>query len=84
MLVDRRELIMNVFMSFQILIPTEYNLKAAVKDLEIILNEYLQFVYDINEEYVNQNGFNTSTIILNQNELAVNRFTENVGSFSQY
>ena len=84
LLVDRRELIMNVFMSFQILIPTEYNLKAAVKDLEIILNEYLQSVYDINEEYVNQNGFNTSTIILNQNELAVNRFTENVGSFSQY
>jgi hypothetical protein len=84
LLVDRRELILNIFMSFQILIPTEYNLKAAVRDLELILNDYLQYVYDINAEYVNQNGFNTNTIILNQNDLAVNRFTENVGSFSQY
>lgn len=84
LLVDRRELIMNVFMSFQILIPVEYNLKSAVRDLEKILTNYLELVYDINTEYVNRIGFNTNTILLKQNELAVNRFTENVGSFSQY
>jgi hypothetical protein len=84
LLVDRRELIMNVFMSFQILIPNEYKFRDAITDLEKILNNYLQTILDLNEEYVNKVGYNTNTLLLKSNDLACNRFTETVGSFSQY
>jgi len=84
LLIDRRELIMNTFMSFQLLIPTEYNLAKATRDLESILNVYIDTVSDINAEYINKHGYNTNTLLLKSNALAVNRFTEDVGSFSQY
>lgn len=84
LMVDKKSLILNNLRSIGIKLPIEYLPYNSLDDLELILNVYLDEVYELNKEYVYDNGINRYTKILDSKNLAVNRFTEDIGSFALY
>ena len=81
---DKKSLILNNLRSINIKIPSQYNLKDALNDLEVILDSYLKKAEKLNKNYIYKNGYNYQTKIINPNEMAYNKYVENVGSFSYY
>ncbi len=81
---DKKSLILNNLRSINIKIPEQYNLKDALNDLEIILDTYLKKAERLYKNYIYKNGYDYQTKIINPNEMAYNKYVENVGSFSYY
>lgn len=81
---DKKSLILNNLRSISIKIPMIYNINDALNDLEIILDEYLDKVYLIYQNYIQKNGYTYNTKLINKKEMAYNKYVENVGSFSYY
>jgi hypothetical protein len=81
---DKKSLILNNLRSIGLKLPKEYNLNEALKDLENILDEYLDKSYYLYKNYIHKNGYNYTVKIINPKELAHNRFTEDISSFSYY
>jgi hypothetical protein len=84
LMIDKKSLILNNLRSISIKLPIEYTPYQSLDDLELILNEYLDKVYELNNEYIYDTGINRYTKILNSKNLAHNRFTEDYGSFALY
>jgi hypothetical protein len=81
---DKKSLILNNLRSINIKLPKEYNLTDALNDLEILLDEYLDKVYYLYQNYIQKNGYTYNTKLINRKEMAYNKYSENVGSFSYY
>jgi len=81
---DKKALILNNLRSICIKLPIEYTPYQSLDDLELILNGYLDKVYELNNEYIYDNGITRYTKMLEPNNLAFNRFTEDYGSFALY
>jgi hypothetical protein len=84
LMVDKKSLILNNLRSIGIKLPIEYLGYKSLDDFELILNEYLDEVYELNNEFIYDQGMNRYTKILDPKNLAVNRFTEDIGSFALY
>lgn len=84
LMIDKKSLILNNLRSIGIKLPIEYTPYASLDDLELILNLYLDEVYELNNAYVHDTGINRYTKMLNPKNLAFNRFTEDHGSFALY
>jgi hypothetical protein len=54
-------LILNNLRSIGIKLPIEYTPYESLDDLELILNGYLDEVYDLNKEYIYDTGINRYT-----------------------
>jgi hypothetical protein len=81
---DKKSLILNNLRSINIKIPKEYNLEDALNDLEMLLDEYLDKVYYLYQNYIQKNGYTYDTKLINRKEMAYNKYSENVSSFSYY
>ncbi len=81
---DKKSLILNNLRSISIKIPKEYNINDALNDLEILLDEYLDKVYYMYQNYIQKNGYTYNTKLINRKEMAYNKYSENIGSFSYY
>jgi hypothetical protein len=81
---DKKSLILNNLRSINIKISKEYNLQDALNDLEILLDKYLDKVYYLYQNYIQKNGYAYDTKLINRKEMAYNRYSENIGSFSLY
>jgi hypothetical protein len=81
---DKKSLILNNLRSISIKIPQQYNIKDAEQDLETILDTYMKKAERLYKNFVYKNGYNYQTKIINPNEMAYNKYAENVGSFSYY
>ncbi len=81
---DKKSLILNNLRSINIKIPKEYNIKDALNDLETLLDEYLNKVYYLYQNYIQKNGYTYNTKLINRKEMAYNKYSENIGSFSYY
>jgi hypothetical protein len=81
---DKKSLILNNLRSINIKLPKEYNIKDALNDLEFILDEYLDKVYSLYQNYIQKHGYTYNTKFINRKEMAYNRYTENISSFSYY
>jgi hypothetical protein len=84
LMIDKKSLILNNLRSIGIKLPKEYNIDSALNDLENILNEYLNKVYYLYKNYLQKNGYDYTTKIIDRNNLAFNRFETEAGSFSYY
>jgi hypothetical protein len=84
LMIDKKSLILNDLRSIGIKLPIEYTPYQSLDDLELILNVYLDEVYELNKEYIFDNGINRYTKMQNPKNLAYNRFTEDYGSFALY
>jgi len=84
LMIDRRSLILNNLRSIGIKLPIEYLPYDSLNDMESILNEYLDEVYELNSEYNYEQGLNRYSKIQDPKNLAYNRFTEDIGSFALY
>jgi hypothetical protein len=81
---DKKSLILNNLRSIGLKLPKQYNLNEALNDLEKILDEYLEKAYYLYKNYIHKNGYNYAVKIINPKELAHNRFSEDISSFSYY
>jgi hypothetical protein len=81
---DKKSLILNNLRSIGIKLPKQYNLNEALNDLEKILDEYLEKAYYLYKNYIHKNGYNYTVKMINPKELAHNRFSEDISSFSYY
>ena len=81
---DKKSLILNNLRSFELKLPKQYNLTDALDDLEIIIDEYLNKVYYLYQNYIQKTDYSYNTKLIDRKNLAHNRFDENVGSFSYY
>lgn len=81
---DKKSLILNNLRSIGIKLPNQYNLNDALNDLEKILDDYLEKAYYLYKNYIHKNGYNYTVKMLNPKELAHNRFSEDISSFSYY
>jgi hypothetical protein len=84
LMIDKKKLILNNLRSIGIKLPIEYTPYQSLDDLELILNGYLDEVYELNKEYIYDMGINRYTKILEPNNLAFNRFSDDYGSFDLY
>jgi hypothetical protein len=84
LMIDKKALILNNLRSIGIKLPIEYTPYESLDDLELILNEYLDKVYELNKEYIYDTGINRYSKMPEPNNLAYNRFTESFGSFDIY
>jgi len=84
LMIDKKALILNNLRSIGIKLPIEYTPYESLDDLELILNKYLDEVYELNKEYIYDTGINRYTKMPEPNNLAYNRFTEDYGSFALY
>jgi hypothetical protein len=83
---DKRELILNNLRSFFINLPVykdQFNCNQALDDLEKILNKYLDEVNLINKQN-NYKEIHRDSKFIDRKNLAHNRFTDNIASFSYY
>ena len=55
-LVDLKKEIMNTLISFEISLPSEYNLTDIINDYSKTLDKYLYEVYLLHEDYIKKNG----------------------------
>ena len=81
---DKKSLILNNLRSIGIKLPKEYNINVALNDLENILDEYLNKAYYLYKNYIHKNGYNYTVKTINPKDLAHNRFSEDISSFSYY
>ena len=81
---DKKSLILNNLRSINIKILKEYNLNDALNDLEFMLDEYLDKVYYLYQNSIQKNGYTYDTKLINRKEMAYNKYSENIGSFSYY
>ena len=84
LMIDRKSLILNNLRSIGIKLPIEYLGYKSLDDLEVILNEYLDEVYELNKEFTYDQGINRYTKMLDPKNLAMNRFNDDIGSFALY
>jgi hypothetical protein len=84
LMIDKKALILNNLRSINIKIPKEYNINDALNDLEILLDEYLDNIYYMYQNYIQKNGYTYNTKLINKKEMAYNKYSENIGSFSYY
>lgn len=84
LMIDKKSSILNNLRSIGIKMPIEYLPYNSLDDLELILNAYLDDVYELNNEYIYDNGFNRYTKILDPSNLAYNRFTKDFGEYGIY
>jgi len=84
LMIDKKSLILNDLRSIGIKLPIEYTPYESLDDLELILNVYLDEVYELNKKYIYDTGINRYTKMQNPKNLAFNRFTEDYGSFALY
>jgi hypothetical protein len=84
LMVDKKRSILNNLRSIGIKIQDEYNLNTALNDLEQILNDYLDKSYYLYKNYIQKNGYDYTTKIIDKNNLAFNRFETEYGSYSYY
>lgn len=83
-MIDKKALILNNLRSIGIKLPIEYMPYQSLDDLELILNEYLDKVYELNKEYIYDTGINRYTKMPEPNNLAFNRFIDDKNSFTLY
>lgn len=83
-MIDKKALILNNLRSIGIKLPIEYRPYQSLDDLELILNEYLDKVYELNNIYIYDTGINRYTKMPEPNNLAFNRFTDDKTSFALY
>jgi hypothetical protein len=55
-LLDLKTCILNCLLSFELILPYEYNVKDVLTDLNNVLEKYISEVYLIHEKYIKQNG----------------------------
>jgi hypothetical protein len=84
LMIDKKRLILNNLRSIGIKMPDEYKLNSALNDLENILNQYLDKVYFSYQNYLQKNGYDYTTKMIDRKNLAFNRFEIDTGSFSYY
>ena len=84
LMVDKKRSILNNLRSIGIKIPDEYNLKTALNDLEAILDDYLDKAYNLYKNYIQKNGYDHTTKMIDKNNMAFNRFENDFGSYSYY
>ena len=84
LMVDKKRSILNNLRSIGIKIPEQYNLNTALNDLENILNDYLDKTYNLYKNYIQKNGYDYTTKIIDKNNMAFNRFENDSGSYSYY
>lgn len=84
LLIDKKRLILNNLRSIGIKLPKEYNIELSLNDLENILNDYLNKLYYSYQNYLQRNGYDYTTKIIDRKNLAFNRFETEAGSFSYY
>jgi hypothetical protein len=60
-MVDRKENILNILITYRIRLPDDYNITDVINDMNNILDDYLKRVYDIHENYIKNNKINYTT-----------------------
>jgi hypothetical protein len=84
LMIDKKRSILNNLRSIGIKIPNEYNLNSALNDLEAILDNYLDETYNLYKNYIQKNGYDYTTKMIDKNNIAFNRFENESGSYSYY
>jgi len=64
-LVDLKKEIINTLISFEISLPSEYNLTDIINDYSKTLDKYLYEVYLLHEDYIKKNGMNYTLNLIN-------------------
>ncbi len=63
---DLKNEVLNIFVSFEISLPGEYN-SDAYNELNKIMNDELHNIYQIHESYIKDNGMNYTVKLINLN-----------------
>ena len=66
---SRIELILNTLLSFEIKLPTEYNVHDVIKDMNEVLDSYLNDIYVLHENYIKENGIDSTIKLIIPNAL---------------
>lgn len=77
-MVDDKKYIMNSVISVSIKMPYEYNLKDVIDNINEILDKYLLEVYNIYNDYLNNNGYDITTNIIHLNHPDAYNFDDNI------
>ena len=77
-MVDDKKYIMNSVISVSIKMPYEYNLKDVIDNINEILDKYLLEVYNIYNDYLDKNGYDITTNIINLDHPDAYNFDDNI------
>jgi hypothetical protein len=66
-MLDDKKYIINSILSVSIKIPFEYNLTDVIDNMNEILDKYLLEVYNIYNDYLDKNGYDSTTNIIHLN-----------------
>jgi len=70
--------IMNTLISFEILLPNNYNMNNIVDNLNTILDSYLREIYEIHEEYIKSNGMNYTMKLIDSTNIYAFNIDKNI------
>ena len=77
-MLDDKKYIINSLLSITMRIPTEYNLKDVINDMDETLDEYLLEVYNIYQQYLNKSGYDYTTNMIYLNHPDPYNIDENI------